>query len=51
VTDAVYAYTTTITSYKLAADFPDVDTSKAGDVRVASADGSLGVVVTVFEGE
>ncbi len=50
VTDAVYAYTTTLTSYKIAQDFPDVDTGKLGDTRVVSGDGSLGAVVTVFEG-
>lgn len=46
----MYAYTTTLTSYKLASDFPDVDTRALGATRVVSGDGSLGVVVTVFEG-
>lgn len=50
VTNAMYDYTTTLTSYKIAPDFPDVDVSKLGSTRVASADGSAGVVVTVFDG-
>ncbi len=50
VTNAMYAYTTTLTSYKIAPDFPDIDTTKVGSTRVASADGSGGVVVTVFDG-
>ncbi|EWM21792.1 phosphoglucomutase [Nannochloropsis gaditana] len=50
VTNAMYSYTTTLTSYKIAPDFPDVDTSKLGSTRVVSADGSRGVVVTVFDG-
>ena len=49
VTNAMYDYTTTITSYKLAVDFPDVDVSVLGSTRVESGDGSLGAVVTVFD--
>lgn len=36
VTDQIYANTTTITSYKIASDFPDVDTSKLGEQRIVS---------------
>jgi phosphoglucomutase len=50
VTDAVYAYTTTITSYKQATSFPDIDTSKLGTTHVTSRDGSLTVAVEVFDG-
>lgn len=49
VTNAMYAYTTTITSYKIAETFPDIDTSKVGTTRVTSRDGSLGVLVTIID--
>lgn len=34
VTDQIYDNTTTITSYKIATDFPDVDTSVIGEKRI-----------------
>ena len=45
----MYAYTTTLTSYKIASAFPDVDTSALGTKRYTSDDGSLGFPVTVFD--
>jgi phosphoglucomutase len=49
VTDQIYANTTTITSYKIARDFPDVDTSAVGSRRVVSRDGSSSVVVEIVD--
>jgi len=45
---ATYANTTSIKSYKICSDFPDIDISKAGSTTVASDDGSSSVVVEVI---
>lgn len=46
--EATYANTVAIKSYKICADFPDVDIATAGPTAVASADGSTSVVVEVI---
>jgi len=46
--EATYANTTSIQSYKICSDFPEIDITKAGSTTVASDDGSSAVVVEVI---
>lgn len=46
--EATYANTTSIKSYKICTDFPEVDIAKVGSTSVASDDGSSSVVVEVI---
>ena len=45
---ATYANTTSIKSYKICSDFPDIDISTPGSTSVAADDGSSSVVVDVI---
>jgi len=49
VTDLIYSNTTTITSYKIATGFPDIDITKLGSHHVTSRDGSRSAVVDVID--
>jgi phosphoglucomutase len=46
--EATYANTTSIKSYKICSDFPDIDISTPGSTSVAADDGSSSVVVDVI---
>ncbi|KAL7539659.1 hypothetical protein ACHAXR_009487 [Thalassiosira sp. AJA248-18] len=46
--EATFANTTSISSYKICSDFPEIDLTKAGSTTVASEDGSSSVVVEVI---
>eukprot|EP00529_Nitzschia_sp_RCC80_P003910 CAMPEP_0113488660 /NCGR_PEP_ID=MMETSP0014_2-20120614/26131_1 /TAXON_ID=2857 /ORGANISM="Nitzschia sp." /LENGTH=1056 /DNA_ID=CAMNT_0000382379 /DNA_START=72 /DNA_END=3242 /DNA_ORIENTATION=- /assembly_acc=CAM_ASM_000159 len=48
VTDAIYAKTTTIKSYKICKDFPTIDLTTTGVTTVEAADGSSVVSVEVI---
>ena len=49
VTDAIYAATTTIGEYRIAADFPDIDLDLCGITKVESTCGSAVVTVEVID--
>jgi phosphoglucomutase len=49
LTDAIYDGTTTIKSYKLCKDFPEIDINKAGNTTVKSDDGSSEVNIEVID--
>jgi phosphoglucomutase len=49
LTNAIYANTCTIKSYKICKDFPTVDLSTAGNSAIVSADGSEEVNVEVID--
>jgi phosphoglucomutase len=48
LTEAMYANTTSIKSYKICKDFPTIDITKSGETTVKSADGSDQVTVEVI---
>eukprot|EP00595_Chromulina_sp_UTEXLB2642_P000226 CAMPEP_0196761712 /NCGR_PEP_ID=MMETSP1095-20130614/1014_1 /TAXON_ID=96789 ORGANISM="Chromulina nebulosa, Strain UTEXLB2642" /NCGR_SAMPLE_ID=MMETSP1095 /ASSEMBLY_ACC=CAM_ASM_000446 /LENGTH=1067 /DNA_ID=CAMNT_0042111603 /DNA_START=38 /DNA_END=3241 /DNA_ORIENTATION=- len=48
LTDDIYQLTTTITSIKIATDFPTIDVSKLGSVLYTSNDGTLNVSIDVI---
>jgi phosphoglucomutase len=46
--EATYANTTSMNSYKICADFPEIDINKAGSTTVDAEDGSSSIVVDVI---
>ncbi len=48
LTDTIYSYTTSIKSYSICHDFPDIDITKTGSTIVVGADGSTEVNVEVI---
>ena len=49
LTDMIYENTTTITSYSICSDFPEIDISAAGITTVSAADGFSEVTVEVID--
>jgi phosphoglucomutase len=49
ITDAIYMNTTTIKSYKICKDFPDIDITTLGNAVVVSDDGTIEVHVEVID--
>lgn len=49
LTNAIYTNTTTIKSYKMCQDFPDIDITTCGSTTVKAADGSTEITVEVID--